>query len=59
MTDMDHQIWNLVTNVISTMLGEGKKEEEILKEVMAITHGIADYNAIRREIVRQKRMTVN
>lgn len=59
MTDMNHDIWMLVQNVVGTELGKGTGEEEILREIMILTHGIVEYNAVRREIARQKRMVVN
>jgi hypothetical protein len=59
MTDIDHNIWQLVQNVVGTELDKGTGEEEILKEIMIITHGIVNYDDVRREIVRQKRMVVN
>jgi hypothetical protein len=59
LTDIDHNIWCLVCNVVGTELDKGTGEGEILRQVMVITHGIVDYDAVRREITRQKRMVVN
>ena len=59
MVDVDHDIWSLAQNVIGGMLNDGKQEEEILRVVLKITHGIAEHDSIRREIIRQKRMVVN
>lgn len=59
MTDIDHGIWLLVQNVVGTELDKGTSEEDILRDVMIITHGMVDYDSVRREIVRQRRMVVN
>ena len=59
MTDNDFLIWQLIQESIGTMLNAGEKEENIIKEILKITHGIANYDDIRREITRQRRMTVN
>ena len=59
MTDMDHNIWNLVQNTVATMLDNGAGEEDIIIELMKITHGVVEQNDVRREIIRQKRMVVN
>ena len=57
--DVDHNIWGLVTQVVGSMLGEGIHEEDILKKVMHITHGTVEWDSVKREIQRQKRMVIN
>lgn len=59
LTDVDHSIWLLVQNVVGSELDKGTGEEEILRQIMVITHGIIDYDSVRHEIARQKRMVVN
>jgi hypothetical protein len=59
MTDLDHNIWNLVTNVITTELDKGAKEEDIIILINKITHGIIDQFDILREIARQRRSEIN
>lgn len=59
MTDIDHTIWNLVTNVISTELDNNTHEEDIVILINKITHGIIDQYDILREIQRQRRTVIN
>ena len=57
--NIDHNIWQLVQNVVGTRLDEGAGEEDIVIEILKITHGVVPQDSIQREIVRQKRMVVN
>lgn len=57
--NIDHNIWQLVQNVVATRLDEGAGEEDIVIEILKITHGVIAQDSIQREIVRQKRMVVN
>lgn len=57
--NIDHNIWNLVTNVITSELDKGSREEDIVILINRITHGIVDQYDILREITRQRRNEVN
>ncbi len=59
MADKDVLMWKLIQESIGKMMGEEKNEQDIIREIMKTWHGIADFDSIRREITRQKRMTVN
>lgn len=55
MSNIDFQIWTLVQNVIIDMLNNNKNSDEILKEISKMTHGMVDWDDIKREINRQRR----
>lgn len=59
MTNKDFQIWQLIQDVIAKDMGEGYGDEEIIDNIIKITHGVVNVDDVRREITRQKRMTVN
>ncbi len=59
MTNKDFQIWQLIQDVIAKNMGEGMGDEEIIDNIIRITHGVVNVDDVRREITRQKRMTVN
>ena len=59
MTNKDFQIWQLIQDVIAKDMGEGYGDEEIIDNIIKITHGVVNIDDVRREILRQKRMVVN
>jgi len=59
MTNKDFQIWQLIQDVIAKDMGKGYGDEEIIDNIIKITHGVVNIDDVRREITRQKRMTVN
>jgi hypothetical protein len=59
MTNKDFQIWQLIQDVIAKDMGKGYGDEEIIDNIIKITHGVVNIDDVRREILRQKRMVVN
>lgn len=59
MTDIDHDIWEVVVNTIGTELNMNTSEEDIVIIINRLTHGLIDQYDILREIQRQKRSVIN
>ena len=59
MTSNDFQIWQLIQDVIAKDMGKGYGDEEIIDNIIKITHDVVNIDDVRREILRQKRMVVN